>query len=216
MFRLKSIIWKSINFFSYLASVIRIYKENMKRLSIRIIFIFVMLIASCNAGTGTGMAMAGGGIPSEGASEGSNVQSGKLLALINDYRDKEGFEVISVGSLGTSIIKKMIVNNLDKVDEKTRSLFKAIDGIKKIAIVDFGSSDAAVRTEFIHKMEKLLSRSQLLMEIKDSENKMYMYGVVGRKNNKVGDFVLYNPDGGNVICLFGSISLDTLMNLADK
>ena len=181
-------------------------KENMKRLSIRIIVIFVMLIAGCNAWAGTGQAMAGV----------SNVQSGKLLALINDYRDKEGFDVITVGSLGTSIIKKMIANNLDKVDEKTKSLFKAIEGIKKIAVVDFGSSDAAVRTEFIQKMEKLLSRSQLLMEIKDSEDKLYMYGVVGRKNNKVSDFVLYNPDGGNVICLFGSIPLDSLANLADK
>ena len=150
----------------------------MKRLSIRIIVIFVMLIASCNAGAGTGMAMAGGGIPSEGASEGSNVQSGKLLALINDYRDKDGFDVISVGSLGTSIIKKMIVNNLDKVDEKTRSLFKAIDGIKKIAIVDFGSSDSSVRTEFIHKMEKLLSRSQLLMEIKDSNHLFIIHKII--------------------------------------
>ena len=175
-----------------------------------------MLIAGCNAWSGTGQSIAGGSIPSEGSSEGSNIQSGKLLALINDYRDKEGFDVITVGSLGTSIIKKMIVNNLDKVDEKTKSLFKAIEGIKKIAVVDFGSSDAAVRTEFIQKMEKLLSRSQLLMEIKDSEDKLYMYGVVGRKNNKVSDFVLYNPDGGNVICLFGSIPLDSLANLADK
>ena len=206
MCRLNAIIWKSINFLDYLASVIQMCKENMKRLSIRIIVIFVMLIAGCNAWAGTGQAMAGV----------SNVQSGKLLALINDYRDKEGFDVITVGSLGTSIIKKMIANNLDKVDEETKSLFKAIEGIKKIAVVDFGSSDAAVRTEFIQKMEKLLSQSQLLMEIKDSEDKLYMYGVVGRKNNKVSDFVLYNPDGGNVICLFGSIPLDSLANLADK
>ena len=98
-----------------------------------------MLIASCNAGAGTRQTVAGGSVPSEGCSEGSNIQSGKLFALINDYRDKDGFDVITVGSLGTSIIKKMIENNLDKVDEETRNLFKATEGIEKIAILDFGS-----------------------------------------------------------------------------
>jgi hypothetical protein len=56
----------------------------------------------------------------------------------------------------------------------------------------------------------------MLMEVKDGSDIMRMYGVVDDRGDKVKDFVLFSPEDCTLICLFGSISLDSVMAVASK
>ena len=54
------------------------------------------------------------------------------------------------------------------------------------------------------------------MEAKDDDASMRIFGVVDEKTGTVRDFVLHSPDGGTLICIFGSISMDAVSKvLAD-
>ena len=55
-----------------------------------------------------------------------------------------------------------------------------------------------------------MQKSELLMEAKEDGTHMRMFGVVDDAAGTVRDFVIYVPDSGTLICLFGSMSLEAL------
>ena len=81
-------------------------------------------------------------------------------------------------------------------------------------MVDYSSCDLQVRQGFSQKMSRLLGGADMLMEVKDGSEVMRMYGVVDDKGGKVKNFVLFSPEDCTLICLFGTISLDSIMNMA--
>lgn len=141
-----------------------------------------------------------------------SVRQESLISLINEYSFHDGFEVVRVGSLGTAAIKgaAKIAALADKDDPDIREMVKILNGVKKLAVVEYEECDDKVRDKFNRKLERLLESSDLLMEAKDDEDILRMYGVVTEDSSTVKDFVLYVPSDCALICLFGSISLDSL------
>lgn len=141
-----------------------------------------------------------------------SVRQESLISLINEYSFHDGFEVVRVGSLGTAAIKGVakIAALADKDDPDIREMVKILNGVKKLAVVEYEECDDKVRDKFNRKLERLLESSDLLMEAKDGEDILRMYGVVTEDSSTVKDFVLYVPSDCALICLFGSISLDSL------
>ena len=147
--------------------------------------------------------------------QGKAVPSTQISMLINQYRSCEGFEAVKVGRLATGIIKSMINSGMvDGGDPEIRELRKMVKGIRKMAVVDYSDCDPQVRQGFSQKMGRLLDGSDLLMEVKDGSDMMQMYGVVDDKGGKVRNFVLFSPEDCTLICLFGTISLDSVLSLA--
>lgn len=148
--------------------------------------------------------------------DGRNLSQEKLIGLVKDFSQYDGFDIVKVGSLGTSALKSVIrLSALAEADEDARDLLKMIDGIKKIAVVDFEDCDDKVRDRFCEKVDKVLGSSDLLMEVKDEGEKMFIYGVVNEDASKIKDFVMYAPSDCALICLFGSISTDVIAKLAN-
>ena len=56
----------------------------------------------------------------------------------------------------------------------------------------------------------------MLMEVKDGSDIMRMYGVVDDRGDRVRNFVLFSPEDCTLICLFGTISLDSVLNMASR
>lgn len=141
-----------------------------------------------------------------------SVRQESLISLINEYSFHDGFEVVRVGSLGTAAIKgaAKIAALVDNDDPDIREMVKILNGVKKLAVVEYEECDDKVRDKFNRKLERLLESSDLLMEAKDDEDILRMYGVVTEDSSTVKDFVLYVPSDCALICLFGSISLDSL------
>ncbi len=142
-------------------------------------------------------------------------QKSGLFAIISEYKGKDGFEIVQIGSFGTSALKTMIRASAASDDsEDTRMMLKAMKGIKKMAIVEYKGCDEAVRAEFNARIEKALDRSELLIDVSDGNEAMRIYGIVDEQKNAINDFVMYAPDDCALICLFGSIPMDVFENAA--
>lgn len=141
----------------------------------------------------------------------------KLLALINEFNSQDNFEVVKVGSLGTSTIKSIVkLSAKETCDKETREILKILNGIRKIAIVDYEDCTADVRSRFTGRLDKILASSDLLIETKDGDDIMKIYGVVNNDASIVRDFVMYVPSDCALICLFGSIPMDAISVIAAK
>ena len=149
--------------------------------------------------------------------QGKSVPGTQISLLINEYKGYEGFEAVKVGRLATGFIKSMIsAGAMDSDDPEVKEIKKMVKGIKKLAVVEYSDCDPEVRQGFSNKVGRLLGGADMLMEVKDGSDVMRMYGVVDDKGGKVKDFVLFSPEDCTLICLFGSISLDSVMNMASR
>lgn len=167
------------------------------------IIVAIMLLAVCvTAFPQTG----NGGVPKE-----------KIASLINEFRTYDGFDVVRMNALGTSAIKALIrMTASADSDPEVRAALDMIKGIKKIAVVDYEDCAQDVKQRFSRKLNRALSSSELLMEAKDGSEVMRMYGVVSDDSAVVRDFVMFSPDDCALVCLFGSISLDAIMKIANQ
>lgn len=143
-------------------------------------------------------------------------QTAPLVALINEYKSCDGFEVVQLGRFGTSVVKSLIkAAAKSEVDEDIRDAFRIISGIKRFAVVEFDGCSSDVRNGFISKVENILGSSELLMEVKDDDDQFKMYGITSSDGGTVSNFVLYNPSDNTLICLFGTISMDHIARMME-
>lgn len=147
----------------------------------------------------------------------NGIPKDKLMAVVNEYRFYDGFEVVKLNSLGTKALKTAIrIAALGEEDEDIRQLLKVITGIKKVAVVDYEDCSDNIREGFSRKVGKILHDQEILMQVKDGSDSMTIYGVVSDDAGTVKDFVLFAPDSCALICLFGSISMDSLMRIVEE
>lgn len=145
------------------------------------------------------------------------VSQEKLTSIINEYKGCDGFEVTKIGTIGTSAIKNLI--RLSAKTEGSQDVKDALDvikGIKKLAIVEYDNCSEDVRNRFNLKISKALESSELLMEVKDGDDQMKMYGVVNGDSSEVKDFIMFSPKECALICLFGSIPVDAISRITNR
>lgn len=147
----------------------------------------------------------------------SSVPKDRLMTLISEYSGKEGFEVVKIGSFGTEALKTfMRLSVSDDDSEEAQIILKAMKGIRKMAIVEYDKCNEKTRDSFNSKLEKALSSSELLIEAKDGSDAMKIYGIYNEDENTIHDFVMFAPNDCALICLLGSIPLDSINELAGK
>ena len=147
--------------------------------------------------------------------QGKSLPGTQISLLISEYKAYDGFEAVKVGRLATGVIKSIIRSGAAKENEADmKEVLRLMKGIKKFTVVDYSDCDPQVRQGFTNKMDRLLDGVEMLMEVKDDSDVMRMYGVVDDRGGKVKNFVLYCPEDCTLICLFGTISLDSVLSMA--
>lgn len=168
----------------------------MKRIIIAILLVFIPLAGFAKNGDGS--------VPSE-----------KLMSLISEYNGRDGFEVIKIGSFGTSMLKAALKMGASKDEEEDlKQALKLMKGIKKMAIVDYEDASDKVRETFNSRLERLLGSAELLMEMKDGDDCMKIYGIMDSECTQIRNFVMHAPGDGALIYLFGTIQVDEIMEYA--
>lgn len=168
----------------------------MKRIIIAILLVFTTLAGFAKNGDGS--------VPSE-----------KLMSLISEYNGRDGFEVIKIGSFGTSMLKAALKIGASKDEEEDlKQALKLMKGIKKMAIVDYEDASDKVRDAFNSRLERLLGSAELLMEMKDGDDGMKIYGIMDSECTQIRNFVMHAPGDGALICLFGTMQVDEIMEFA--
>ncbi len=143
------------------------------------------------------------------------VTQSELMDLVSDYRSNPEFEVVQFGGIAMSAVKTIVLTAMaGDPDPDVRAARKLIRGIRRIAIVDYSDCGTNVKDRFNRKLDRILRNTDPLMEFKDEGERMTIYGVVSDKGDKLQNFILCNPEDGTLICLFGTIDIDTIARFA--
>ena len=137
------------------------------------------------------------------------VSKARLTSLISEIRGYDGVEVVRLGALPTAAIKT-VLRTAARRDEDAKEALRLLRGIRRVSVLDYEDCSPAVRERISARLDRALVGSELLMEAKDDDASMRIFGVVDEKTGTVRDFVLHSPDGGTLICIFGSISMDAV------
>ena len=143
------------------------------------------------------------------AAAGGNVSKSKITALITECQRCEGVEIVQLGGLATMALKATL--RLGTVDDPdAREALKLISGIKRISVLNYEACAPAVRDRISRRVDRVLDGSDLLMETRDGNDLMQIYGVVDEGTGTVRDFVMHNPSDASLICIFGSIPIEKI------
>ncbi|MCM1178373.1 MAG: DUF4252 domain-containing protein [Clostridium sp.] len=144
------------------------------------------------------------------------VPKDKLLALVSEYSNKSGFDVVKIGAFGTSILKTaMRASAAMEKDDDMKQAVKLMKGIDKMAIIDYEDCSKSTREAFSTRLEKILDSSEMLMEMTDGSDTMRLYGAVDKEGSTIKDFVMYVPEDCALICLFGNIPTGNIAQIIE-
>ncbi len=135
--------------------------------------------------------------------------SKEIIDLVHSYSAKEGVEVVSVGKFGISIAKVFARKSAETKDEK-EEIAEFMDGLQQMVVVDFENASDRVKSEFKSKIEGFLSKSEKIVEVKDSGEAMNIYGSSSDDGKTIDDLIMYVPDDCALICLLGRVSTDII------
>ena len=137
-----------------------------------------------------------------------SVSRSAIASIVSEFRHYDGVEVVKLGRLATGALKG-VVSAVGITDPDTREALKLIEGLKGLTVVEYEDAPSDIRYRMDRRIERALQKCELLMEAKEDDGTMRMFGSVD-DSGTVRDFVIYAPDSGTLICLFGKMSMDVL------
>ena len=136
----------------------------------------------------------------------------ELASIITEFRGYDGVEVVRLNRLATGAIKG-VVRVAAKSDPDAREALRMMRGLKKVTVLEYEDAAPEVKARLSPRIAQALDGSELLMEAKDGGSALQVFGIVDDANALVRDFVVHAPSSCALICLFGSMSMDTLSKL---
>ena len=140
-----------------------------------------------------------------------NVETRNIISTINDYKHVSGVQVISVGKLGLGLAK--IVANLSAESEEDRAALAIFNGINKVVVVDYEEAAVSTQKELNTKLSKLLNNTEKIIEVKDEEDTVNIYGTSDNEGESINDLMIFIPEDYTLICILGSISAERIADL---
>lgn len=148
------------------------------------------------------------------ASETSLFSRNKVNALVSSFSGVDGVEVVHIGSVGMSLARTVTrIAALD--DSDARQAVKVLKGLKSLTVMDFEDASPEVKERIARKASKLFTPKNLLVEAVDDGEKTSIYGDISPDGGKVKNFVVFSPESGTLVCLFGTFDLDSVMKYID-
>ncbi|NLZ19898.1 MAG: DUF4252 domain-containing protein [Bacteroidales bacterium] len=138
-----------------------------------------------------------------------NVSRSEIASIINEFRHCDGVEVVRLGRLATGALKG-VIRTAGVTDPDTRKALEMIRGLRGLTVLEYEDAPSDIRYRLDRRIERALQKSELLMEAKEDDSLMRMFGTVDDTSGMVRDFVIHVPDSGTLVCLFGSMSLEVL------
>ena len=134
----------------------------------------------------------------------------RLINIANGFRRTEGFEVVNIGRFGVVLMRSAAsLSSGTEDDPELREALKLLGGVK------YEDGAERLRKLFNDRVESALEGCDLLMSANDGGSSVHIYGTLDEKSGRVGDLVVFTPDEGALICVFGSFPMDAVAQLAN-
>lgn len=156
-----------------------------------------------------------GPITATAASPDGRIPKTQITSFISEYSHCEGVDVVRLGRLATGAVKG-VVRVASVGDPDAREALALMKGVKSLYVFDYGSCEPALRDRIGRRLNRIFRNSELLMEVNDDEDQMQIFGLYDERTDAVRDFVLYTPSECALICIFGSVSMNTISRLMDN
>lgn len=137
----------------------------------------------------------------------------QLNAIISEFRRYEGVEVVRVGGLGTTVLRG-IAQLAAGGDPEVRQALELARGVRRVSVLEYDGCAPEVRSRIVRRLDRALAGSELLLEAKDGDSSVRLYGFVDEQTDRLQDLVFHAPGDGTLICLFGSLPLESLDRLS--
>lgn len=141
----------------------------------------------------------------------NKVNTRAVINLVGQYENEDGFEIMSVGSLGLAIFKA-IVKFSDENDD-AKELMQIVNHLNKVVIVEYDGADSARKDAFSRKLEGIMGDTEKILEVKDDGDAINIYGTYADEGDTIDDIVVHIPGDCTMICLFGSISAEKIAEI---
>ena len=133
----------------------------------------------------------------------------QLRNLVSDYRDTQGFDVVDIGTLGLSLLKAAARTAAETPEE--REALNVFNGLKRLTVVDFSEAAPEIKDKFLRKVSRILQGSEMLLEAKDGDETVRIYGTSSDDGNLLEDIALIAGDA--LIFVRGAIRGDQVAAL---
>ena len=120
---------------------------------------------------------------------------------------ESNIEMVSIGGIGMKLGKA--VSGLSRE-------IPAVRGISSMLVVSYEDCPDTIKEKFNSKMARELNGCEVLMEAKDSEDKVTIYGTSSGDGSRISDIIMFVPNDGALICFFGTINAEDLADLVES
>ena len=134
-----------------------------------------------------------------------------VISIVNEYNSDPDIDVISIGKLGIDIVTVLGKLSVDTKEEK--DVVALLSGFNKILVADYEGAEISKRQVINSKLTKALDGAEKIIEVKDEEDTVLVYGNSVNDGEKLEDIIIYIPNDCALICFVGSIDFDKLTEL---
>lgn len=140
----------------------------------------------------------------------------RIINVVNGFRKTDGFEVVNIGRFGIFLMKSAAGLSADTDDDpELRESLKLLDGINRLLVVEYEDGTPRQRQLFNDRIASALRDCDLLMSARDEGSTMDIYGTVDESVGLVRDLVVFTPDDGALVCVFGKVSMDSVAKIME-
>ncbi|MBP5625922.1 MAG: DUF4252 domain-containing protein [Bacteroidales bacterium] len=149
---------------------------------------------------------------SAGRSASRSASGARLNAIISNCRHYDGADVVRLGWLGTAAARS-VVKLASISDPEACQALEMIRGVKNFTYLGYEGCAPEICDWIDHEVHRALEGFEMLMEFKDGESTMRMFGVVDERQGRVVDFVLHNSADRMLVYVSGFIPMDAIGRL---
>lgn len=143
--------------------------------------------------------------------ENKHINTDFVINTISEYKQTSGVQIISVGKLGLGLAK--VVANLSAESEEDKAALAILNGINKVVVVNYEDAAAAEQKELSSRFSNLFKGAEKILEIKDEDKVINIYGTSGNEEKTIDDLMIFIPEDYTLICVLGSISAERIADL---
>jgi hypothetical protein len=136
-------------------------------------------------------------------------QPGQIRTLINEYRDEPGVDVVDLGGIALGLVRAAVRTQAQ--NEQDQKAIELLRSIKRLTILDCSDADQNVKERFLRKAKRILASEEMLMEAKDGEETVRVYGQSSDDGNLLEDIIILAEDA--LISIKGKIRMDQVSDL---
>ena len=147
------------------------------------------------------------------AKETRDESTSRISGLVSEFSLRPNFEVIRLGRLGMGLVRTVLRSSMEDDDMQVLDIIR---DVRKIIIANYEDCDEVVRNEFTTRLSKYLDKDCLLLEAKDSGEKVQIYGETSDRGDRITNLIINAPESGALICIYGTIPVESLSKIVNQ